>query len=145
MKYAIVDGTAITKTGTIFELFPNTSFPKSGPTASFISANNLVEITEWLPTTEPSQKLTNVDVYLDSGKCYSVKVESTTTEEIAQLTSAKWSEVREDRNERLKETDWRALSDLTMSDAWKNYRQSLRDITTQSNPYNITWPTPPSS
>ena len=143
MKYAIVDGTTITKTGTIFELFPNTSFPKSGATASFISANNLVEIIEWLPVTEPSQKLTNVDVYLDSGKCYSVKVESCTTEEIAQLTSAKWSEVREDRNERLKETDWRASSDLTMSDSWKNHRQALRDITTQSDPYNITWPTEP--
>tara|TARA_Y100001938_G_scaffold4716_1_gene5934 strand:+ start:3473 stop:3910 length:438 start_codon:yes stop_codon:yes gene_type:complete len=145
MKYAIVDdGTTVTKTGTIFELFPNTSFPKSGPTASFISANNLVEIIEWLPITEPSQKLTKVDVYLDSGKCYSVKVESSTTEEIAQLTSARWSEVREDRNERLKETDWRASSDLTMSDAWKNYRAELRSIPqTQTDPYNITWPTEP--
>ena len=73
MKYAIVNetGTSVTKTGTIFELFPNTSFPKSGATASFISANNLVEIIEWLSITEPSQKLTNVDVYLDSGKAYS--------------------------------------------------------------------------
>ncbi len=40
-------------------------------------------------------------------------------------------------------TDWRASSDLTMSDAWKNYRQALRDVPTQSDPYNITWPTEP--
>ena len=48
MKYAIVDGTTVTKTGTIYELFPNTSFPKSGVPASFISENNMLEITEIL-------------------------------------------------------------------------------------------------
>ena len=65
MKYAIVDGTTITKTGTIFELFPNTSFSKAGVSASFVSENNMVEITEWLDATKPDQKLTKVDVYLD--------------------------------------------------------------------------------
>ena len=144
MKYAIVDGTAITKTGTIFELFPNTSFSKSGPNATFISDNNLVEITEWLATTKPDQKLTNVDVYLDSGKCYSVKVETCTDDEKAANIASQWVNIREERNEKLEATDWRASSDLTISDAWKNYRQALRDITTQSDPYNITWPTEPS-
>ena len=33
------------------------------------------------------------------------------------------------RNNLLRETDWMANSDLTMSDDWKTYRQSLRDIT----------------
>ena len=45
----------------------------------------------------------------------------------------------------LQQTDWRASSDLTLSDDWKTYRQALRDITTQSDPFNITWPTAPSS
>ena len=140
MKYAIVDGTTITKTGTIFELFPNTSFPKNGAPASFVSDNNMLEITEWLTTTKPDQKLTNVDVYLDSGKAYSVKVETCTDDEKAANIASQWVTIREERNEKLGATDWRASSDLTISDAWKNYRQALRDITTQSNPYNITWP-----
>jgi hypothetical protein len=33
------------------------------------------------------------------------------------------------RNNLLKETDWMASSDVTMSDDWKTYRQALRDIT----------------
>ena len=37
--------------------------------------------------------------------------------------------LRIQRNSLLRETDWRANSDLTMSDDWKTYRQSLRDIT----------------
>tara|TARA_R100000700_G_scaffold17134_1_gene23527 strand:+ start:456 stop:890 length:435 start_codon:yes stop_codon:yes gene_type:complete len=144
MKYAIIDGTTITKTGTIYELFPNTSFPKSGPPASFVSENNLLEITEWLATSEPDQKLTYVDVYLDSGKAYSVKVETCTDEEKAANIANQWIGIRKERNKKLKDTDWRASSDLTLSDDWKTYRQSLRDVPTQTDPWNITWPTEPS-
>jgi len=144
MKYAIVDGTTVTKTGTIFELFPNVSFSKSGASSSFISSNNMLEITEWLAVTEPDQKLTKVDVYLDSGKAYSVKVEACTDTEKATNIANQWVVIREQRDEKLKETDWRASSDLTLSDDWKTYRQALRNIPTQSDPYNITWPTQPS-
>tara|TARA_R100001129_G_C5142678_1_gene196413 strand:+ start:224 stop:511 length:288 start_codon:yes stop_codon:yes gene_type:complete len=38
-------------------------------------------------------------------------------------------ELRRERNMLLKETDYLALADVTMSDAWKKYRQDLRDIT----------------
>tara|TARA_B100000287_G_scaffold420011_1_gene458900 strand:- start:603 stop:881 length:279 start_codon:yes stop_codon:yes gene_type:complete len=58
-------------------------------------------------------------------------------------------ELRRRRNVLLTETDWLGNSDVTMSTAWKNYRQSLRDIT-KTTPAddalsNITWPTKPSS
>ena len=39
------------------------------------------------------------------------------------------AELRLQRNILLVETDYLALSDVTMSDAWKTYRQELRDIT----------------
>ena len=53
--------------------------------------------------------------------------------------------LRDERNIRLQETDWRASTDLTMSDDWKNYRQALRDLPANtSDPKNPTWPTPPS-
>lgn len=38
-------------------------------------------------------------------------------------------QLRKQRNNLLAETDWMANSDVTMSTAWKNYRQALRDIT----------------
>ena len=40
-----------------------------------------------------------------------------------------WEEFRRQRNDKLAETDWRATADLTLSDAWKTYRQELRDMT----------------
>jgi len=42
------------------------------------------------------------------------------------------AELRKQRNELLVETDYMALSDVTMTDAWKTYRQELRDITKQT-------------
>jgi len=145
MNYAIIDGTTVKSTGTIQQLFPNTSFSTAGPNADFLTANNVVELVETLSYTTPSQKLSTVDAYVDSGKAYTVKVESTTTEEQTTLTNQQWASIRLQRNLLLKDTDWRASSDLTLSDAWKNYRQALRDVPTQSDPYNITWPTEPSS
>jgi hypothetical protein len=38
------------------------------------------------------------------------------------------SQIREIRNEKLFETDYFAMSDNTMSDEMKTYRQSMRDI-----------------
>ena len=155
MKYAIVDGTTITKTGTIFELFPNTSFSKAGVSASFVSENNMVEITEWLDATKPDQKLTKVDVYLDSGKAYSVKVETCTDEEKSANIASEWVKARTHRNESLAKTDWRASVDLTLSNDWKAYRQDLRDLPAQQtpkllsngqlDPTSISWPPEPSS
>jgi len=61
-----------------------------------------------------------------------------------QILAEKWVKIRTTRNRKIAETDWRAGSDLTLSDAWKTYRQALRDVPTQSDPDNITWPTEPS-
>lgn len=76
-----------------------------------------------------------------------------TTEEIAEVealraaapseTDIKWMQVRNQRNSLLAECDWRAFSDVTLSDEWKTYRQALRDVPTQADPDNITWPTKP--
>ena len=61
--------------------------------------------------------------------------------------------LRIERDARIVKTDWRASSDLTLTDAWKTYRQALRDITTQTPKLDsnyqldlasVTWPTEPS-
>lgn len=52
--------------------------------------------------------------------------------------------VRQERDLLLQETDWMALSDVTMSTQWANYRQALRDIPDQNGfPFNVTYPTKP--
>ena len=42
--------------------------------------------------------------------------------------NARIENLRQERNFLLKETDWMANSDVTMSDDWKTYRQALRDL-----------------
>jgi len=54
------------------------------------------------------------------------------------------AKVRSKREWLLAETDWTALSDNTMTTAMAEYRQALRDVTSQEGfPYNVTWPTKP--
>ena len=57
----------------------------------------------------------------------------------------KAEEVRNERNQLLLQTDWMASTDVTLSNAWRTYRQALRDVPAQSDfPNNVTWPTKPS-
>ena len=67
-------------------------------------------------------------------------VNQTADEAAREMTS-----IREYRDGLLSETDWMALGDVTMSDAWKTYRQLLRDIPASNTTYaDVTWPTKPS-
>ena len=55
--------------------------------------------------------------------------------------------LRDKRNRLLAETDYYALSDVTMSDDMKTYRQELRDLPSGKDTVekcdNVTWPTKP--
>lgn len=73
----------------------------------------------------------------------------------AKLTELKNAEpmrvLREERNRKLAQTDWRASSDLTLSSEWSTYRQALRDLPSTANPtldsdgnlQGVTWPDEP--
>ena len=62
--------------------------------------------------------------------------------------------LRIERDRRLSACDWRASSDLTLTDAWKTYRQALRALPASASPSldsdydldltSVTWPTEPS-
>ena len=59
-------------------------------------------------------------------------------------TEQKWKRIRQDRNQLLKDTDWWASSDVTMSDAQTAYRKALRDLpASESNPDDIVFPDRP--
>lgn len=65
-------------------------------------------------------------------------------EEIESIKIEKWTSIRELRNEKLTNCDWTQMPDAPIKDSdWHPYRQALRDITTQSDPFNIIWPSPP--
>ena len=87
-----------------------------------------------------------------------VKNENNAPEIDAEITRLQGLEamklLRERRSNLLSRSDWRANSDVTMSDAWKTYRQALRDLPASSTPKldsnydldltSVTWPTEPS-
>ena len=56
-----------------------------------------------------------------------------------------WDQVRRARDLELSKTDWRAVKDRTMSQAWKDYRQALRDIPEHdtANDAADNWPVAP--
>jgi hypothetical protein len=75
-------------------------------------------------------------------------VTTTAAEQEAAYKASKDAEqakaVRTSRDDKLTETDWRFRSDMTPSQAWKDYCQALRDIPAQAGfPWTITWPDAP--
>ena len=56
-----------------------------------------------------------------------------------------WNQIRQQRNQLLKDSDWTQISDydlgLENKNQWALYRQELRNLpVTQSNPFNISYP-----
>jgi hypothetical protein len=75
-----------------------------------------------------------------------VTVDSATVEAraVELETEFKWETMRRKRNQLLAETDFYALSDVTMTTEMSNYRQALRDLpSSTSNPDDVVFPTKP--
>ena len=98
------------------------------------------------------------DVYSGIEWLDSVQTKPTETEinnKISELDAAEPMRLlRVERDAKLAACDWRASSDLTLADAWKTYRQALRDLPASASPKldsnyqldltSVTWPTEPS-
>ena len=91
--------------------------------------------------------------WLDSSQTKPTETEINS--KISSLDSAEAMRLlRIERDTRIANTDWRASSDLTLADAWKTYRQALRDLPASATPKldsyyeldltSVTWPTEPS-
>ena len=63
------------------------------------------------------------------GDVVSINNSTVSTKQTELLEARNLAELREKRNKLLTETDFYALSDVTMTDNMKTYRQNLRDIT----------------
>jgi hypothetical protein len=124
----------------------NVSFPQ-------IITNEVLEtfsMYEVLITPKPNDYTKNIEEgvpELVNGKYYQRwETTNASEEEIENRIIQKWAEIREHRNELLKECDWTVLPDSPVGDTindWIIYRQELRNVTSQSNPFNIIWPTQP--
>ena len=118
----------------------------------------LYNVHKALASLKPTQKWTwsGTDYtgleWKDIGKA---PTESEINAELTRLTNAEPMRLlRIERDKLLAACDWRASSDLILADAWKTYRQSLRDLPASASPKvdtngnldmtSVTWPTIPS-
>ena len=133
---------------------PNTSFPDS---------MSIEQLAEWDvypvtimadpnydPLTHKIQQAAEPDLVNDSWVLVNTVV-ALTVEEIQHNSNAKAMVVRARRDKLLAESDWVTVKAVDQNAAdnlgiqvpqvWLNYRQALRDITTQDGfPHNVIWP-----
>ena len=143
MKIAILDGNTIGDIAECTSLFPNTSFPKSGPDADWLTSNSAAEVVIFLDFNAATQKNESVAPYLSDGKVYTRKVtDMTNAEKAAVVTAANAQTAASNRAKRdslLTQSDWMVIksqeTDTTLNSDWAAYRQALRNITAHEN-----WP-----
>lgn len=74
-------------------------------------------------------------------------VRDMTEEEKSVVISQKWQEIRSIRDNKLLRSDWTQIPNSPISEEkkqeWFVYRQELRDITNQPDPFNVIWPIQP--
>lgn len=145
MTYALIINNEIKEypiyEGDIRLRFPNVSFP-----TPFVAPEDYYFVEDVpMPSVDYTQNVTEGTPVLDDGVWKKNWVITPATEEqVADRLNSQWNVVRSDRNYRLEKSDWTQLRDAPVDSAsWETYRQQLRDITTQTDPFNIVWPLPP--
>lgn len=133
--------------GQLIADFPNTSFPEN-PSSDVLLEFGVYQV---LYTTKPNEPLKNVSEGTPTkvGEDYYENwvVTDCTPEEITMRLDRQWDDVRYQRNQYLSQCDWTQLADSPLTtekkQEWAVYRQDLRDVTLQTDPFNITWPKKP--
>jgi hypothetical protein len=123
---------------------PNTTFPKQ-PSLETLRNFDMFPVTEVTPELRDNEKLEKVWVpTLVSGEWILLHVAVAKTEEDLETElDVKWANLREHRNNLLGETDFHALSDVTMPEEMTTYRQALRDLPETVDINNIIYPEKP--
>lgn len=149
MQIAIVNNEQVVQIGDSSDLFPNVSFPTSGIDVEFLAENSAMEVVVWEQFDLITEKQERTDPYIKDGKVYTcltrVKTEAELQEDQTKELLAKETQVRNQRNQLLKDSDWTQVLDAPVDKpAWATYRQALRDVTAQEGfPFNVTFPNPP--
>jgi hypothetical protein len=151
--YLKVSGSTITYPYSVYDLKaenPNTSFPTTIPDSLLEEFSVYkVELKDSGYDNDDTKDVLEITPIL-SGSVYvqTYQITDADSETIEKRKEIKWAEVRTTRNTLLSESDWTQFQDSPITGStlteWQTYRQSLRDVTSQSDPYNIVWPTIPS-
>jgi hypothetical protein len=127
------------------EAYPNVSLPAQLSDEA-LSDWGMYSVTSTQIPNDYTKNITEGTPVLTDGVYYQNWVITNATEsEINYRLENQWEEIRLIRNQLLADCDWTQLSDVSqiIKDLWTVYRQELRDITNQQNPFNIEWPIKP--
>lgn len=128
---------------------PNTSFPKQIPSDMLESYDVYTVVYTDMPSIDDrTQKVEQeaTPTLVDGSWTVGWTTTDKTAEEIQQWDDSIAAGNRAIRDAKLAETDFYALTDVTLTAEMTSYRQALRDITTHSNWPNLTdadWPVKP--
>jgi hypothetical protein len=126
---------------------PNTSFPAVLTNAVLETFDvYFVESTEYID--DYTKNIEEGTPILSNSSYIQVwNITDATQDEILAKIEDNWVDVRIMRDTLLSQSDWTQFQDSplnnTISTEWQSYRQSLRDVTSQSNPFNLIWPSKP--
>jgi len=119
---------------------PNVSFPKDIPLETLASYN----VYPLTVADRPSYNSLTEDAVLNTPtEVNGAWIQSYSVVQKAQEDAER--NIREQRNFLLSDSDWTQVADAPVNQlTWANYRQALRDITTQEGfPFNVIFPTKP--
>lgn len=104
------------------------------------------ELNKLMPISHSEEETYDMDTTpYKSGSAYYLgyTIRNKTEEELDMHYKHQWITIRTKRLKLLQETDYMGNSDYPITNEWRDYRQALRDITEQGNPFNIVWPNKP--
>jgi len=134
---------------TLRELYPSTHFPSPIETRHLEGFDNwyVVQDDSTVPEYDAKNKKIEFVREWNAGAVIgSYKVLNLTKAEKDVLIESRWSQIKYHRDNTIASTDYLMTSDVfaSFSEADKakivSYRQALRDITSQEDPFNISWP-----
>lgn len=148
MTYALIENDRVIEypvyEGELRLRFPNISFPTPFvPPDGYVSINDVPR-----PLVNYTQNVTEGTPILVEGEwTRNWVVSDATPDQIQSRIERQWAEIRVGRNARLLNSDYTQLPDVPLNadqvEAWRIYRQQVRDITEQPDPFAIQWPVPP--
>ena len=155
----LTDG-VVTNVADYQSMFPDTSFPSSGPNADFMVQNNCMYVNVYLPYDSQTQKLVPATPYIQVDDptqplnwVYTVEVAELTPEEIQQMHDSQAAQNQATASQLLYATDWTTIPDvinpannpyLTNQAEFLAYRNTVRKIAVNPT-WDAVFPTQPTA
>ena len=109
MLIAQIQEQIVLQVGENYVLYPNTSFPVTGPSAEWMAENSCMYVKDYLPYDPTTQYLESVAPYILGEYVYTVQVEQMTPEQLAQYQASVAAGIGAQAQALLSSTDWTTI------------------------------------